>query len=321
LPYYGVAQFLEEEMRVWISCSIVASVFILLSIASGEPSTSCSVSALSLYENKQYQEAQKLLQACLDAQPQDAAAHELMGLVLTQSGAPAGAAEHLGQALALAGKNNNYRFNLAMFLAKNARIEEADEVARPLLTSMPGADSYGLVGYIQLEQHEEKEAAEYFEKMVAEAPRRADAWYWLGFCRHSLGEFTAALSAYRRAIELDPLHARARLQLAKVLLLLGDYAAANAQLRESIRLEPGRASTWRYLCEGQLFLGDLKDAQESARKAVALSPSDPRGHDQFGRVLKRSGENAAAEAEFNVAERLRAERPSGTLATADLEER
>jgi Flp pilus assembly protein TadD len=280
------------------------------SAAHGRQADSCSSGALPLFRQKQYQEAERRLQICLAANPDDSSSHELLGLVLAQSGQPEPAGEHLRQALKLARANDDYRFNLAMFLAEGERIDEADEVAEPLLESRPGADVYSLVGFIRLRQHQEREAAEWFEKAVSAAPGRSQAWYRLGFCRQALGQFPQAISAYRNVIALDSSHALARLQLGKVLLLQGKYGDAMTELEESVRLDPERASSWRYLSQGQLLCGKFEAARESAGKAVTLGPSDPRNYYQLGLAAQKLGNDADADSQFQTMEKLRAEQRS-----------
>jgi len=279
----------------------------LTTMGRSQQPASCWSKALPSFRQKQYPEAERQLRSCLSANPEDAPAHELLGLVFADSGVQQSAAEQLRQALTLAAANDNYRFNLAMFLAQSDHIDAADEIAKPLLKSRPGADAFSLFGYIKLRQHQEREAADWFEKVVSEAPERSEAWYRLGFCRQSLGEFVPAIVAYRKVIALDSRNPRALLQLGKVLLLQGNYPGSESELEKSAGLDPSRASTWRYLSQSQLLAGKKEIARTSAVTAVTLGASDPRNHHQLGLALKGLGREADAEREFQTMERLRTE--------------
>jgi Flp pilus assembly protein TadD len=279
---------------------------------------SCSGSALPLYQHQQYDVAERRLEECLRVDPQDASAHELLGLVFDAAGMQQQAGDQLREALRLAAENSHYRFNLATFLAKTDQIEEADQAVRPLLGSESGPDFYRLVGYIRLRQRQEREAASWFQRAVDAAPGSTDAWYRLGFSHHSLGEFPQAILCYREVLRLDPRHFFARLQLGKILLLQGDYAGAREQLMEATRIQPAYASTWRYLSETQMFTGEMQTALGSARVAVERDSSDPRNHHQLGLILKRLGNDRGAATEFQTMEELRARPHSeATLSAPD----
>jgi tetratricopeptide (TPR) repeat protein len=267
---------------------------------------SCLGSALPLYQHQQYDLAQKQLEDCLRADPQDASANELLGLVLATTGDNGHANTYLREALRLAEENTDYRFNLAVFLAKTEQIEAADQAVQPLLSSSPGPDVDRLTGYIRLRQHQEREAVSWFQKALDQAPNSIETLYRLGFSYHSLGEFAQAISCYRRVLELEPEHFFARLQLGKVLLAEGNYSAAEQELTTGARIRPAYPSTWRYLSEAQLLTNKPRAALDSARAAVEHGPEDPRNHYQLGIVLERLGESRAAEAELQTMEELRA---------------
>ena len=49
-----------------------------------------------------------------------------------------------------------------------------------------------------------KEAIKLFNKVVAAKPTDADAWNYLGFSNRKLNKFDLALSAYQKALAIDP---------------------------------------------------------------------------------------------------------------------
>ena len=308
----------REGMQALVLSYIV---MLLLPITATQDSTtsesSCSKTALPLYQHRQYDAAQRELEHCLRLDPKDPSSHELLGLVLDAAGTREQAGAHLREALTLANQNADYRFNLAMFLASTDQIEEANRIGQPLLVSQPGPDTYMLIGYLRLRQRQEREAAFWFQKAVDAAPGRANAWYRLGFAHHSLGEFSAAVICYRKTLELEPQHFFARLQLGKVLLLQGDYAGARDQLIEATRIQPGYSAAWRYLSEAQLSSGERQAALKSAREAVSQDSSDPRNHHQLGMVLEKAGDEPAAAAEFQTMEDLRVRMHNGTSSPVD----
>jgi Flp pilus assembly protein TadD len=267
---------------------------------------SCSTGARSLFREQQYARAEAQAEECLRESPQDDGAIEILGLIEAVQGDRERAEALLNRALKLAPENNEYRFNMGVFLAKNEQIEVANKVVEPLLSSKPDADLDNLVGYLRLRQRQEREAVSWFQKALVQAPNSIESEYRLGFSYHSLGEFDKAISCYRKVLELQPEHFFARLQLGKLLLAEGEYEEAELELIQSARIRPPYAPTWRYLSEAQLFMGQKQAAVDSARTAVEDDPEDPRNHYQLGVAFERMGESTSAAVELRKMAELRA---------------
>jgi glycosyltransferase involved in cell wall biosynthesis len=93
------------------------------------------------------------------------------------------------------------------------------------------------------------------------APEIALGWYNLGLIQRQRGDLGAAITAYRRAIELNPAHAEARQNLAAALLLAGDIEGARQGFGSAIAL-----------LEQQ---GKGAEAAELARRAGAMVKLEP----------------------------------------------
>lgn len=75
-----------------------------------------------------------------------------------------------------------------------------------------------------------EEAIPLLQKVVADNPRDADAWNYLGFCSRKLGKKEDALGYYQKALALDPKHKGAREYLGELYLQMNDLAKAEEQL-------------------------------------------------------------------------------------------
>lgn len=96
------------------------------------------------------------------------------------------------------------------------------------------------------------------KKVVADEPRNADAWNWLGFAQRKQGHLDAAFAAYAKALELDPRHKAAHEYAGEAWLLAKNLPKAEWHLAELNRLcSP-------IPCEE---LKELKAAVEAYRKA------------------------------------------------------
>ncbi|MDI1268660.1 MAG: tetratricopeptide repeat protein [Polaromonas sp.] len=74
------------------------------------------------------------------------------------------------------------------------------------------------------------EAASSFSKVVAQNPKNADAWNYLGYSNRWLGKYDEAFAAYNKALTLDPKHRGALEYSGIAYLKTGQKAQAEAQL-------------------------------------------------------------------------------------------
>jgi tetratricopeptide (TPR) repeat protein len=74
------------------------------------------------------------------------------------------------------------------------------------------------------------EAIPLLQKVVADNPRDADAWNYLGFASRKLGKKEEALGYYQKALALDPKHKGANEYLGELYLMMNDLPKAEAQL-------------------------------------------------------------------------------------------
>lgn len=85
-------------------------------------------------------------------------------------------------------------------------------------------------GVKAIESAKYKKASKLFSKVVAAEPENADAWNYLGFSRRNLKKFDQALSAYQKALTIDPGHRGANEYLGELYLQTGDLAKAKERL-------------------------------------------------------------------------------------------
>lgn len=83
------------------------------------------------------------------------------------------------------------------------------------------------------------EAIPLLQKVVADNPRDADAWNYLGFCSRKIGKKEDALGYYQKALAVDPKHKGANEYLGELYLMMNDLAKAEAQLAVLKGLCPG----------------------------------------------------------------------------------
>jgi tetratricopeptide (TPR) repeat protein len=74
------------------------------------------------------------------------------------------------------------------------------------------------------------EAIPLLQSVVADNPRDADAWNYLGFCARKLGRKEEALGYYQKALAINPKHKGAHEYLGELYLMMGDLVKAEEQL-------------------------------------------------------------------------------------------
>ena len=74
-------------------------------------------------------------------------------------------------------------------------------------------------------------ALELMEQVVRSEPDNADAWNYVGFSNRKLNRFEQALTAYQRALKIDPEHRGANEYLGELYLQMGELDKASERLR------------------------------------------------------------------------------------------
>ncbi len=75
-------------------------------------------------------------------------------------------------------------------------------------------------------------AVELMQKVVADDPKNADAWNYIGLSHRKLKLFDKALAAYRKALTIDPGHRGANEYLGELYLQTGKLAKAQERLEK-----------------------------------------------------------------------------------------
>lgn len=157
--------------------------------------------AIRHHQAGQLPQAEVLYRQVLQAEPSNADALHLLGLIAYQSGGNGAAVELIGRAVALNGKVPDYHNNLGLALHALGRLEEA--------------------------------VASYREALALN-PRFAEAYNNLGTTLQQQDHLDEAITNYRHAVELKPDYVHARSNLAGALMTYGLAGEAIEEFREAI---------------------------------------------------------------------------------------
>ena len=117
-----------------------------------------------------------------------------------------------------------------------------------------------------------------FERLTRMAPKRGDAWYWLGKTARDGNDATLAIAPLQKAVQLEPENALYQRELGKAFVDVNRFDQAHTHLEHAIRLAPNDPEA-NYLLGRELSLtatadDGLKRAEELMRRSIDLMAAE-----------------------------------------------
>ncbi|HEY0836929.1 MAG TPA: tetratricopeptide repeat protein, partial [Azospirillum sp.] len=224
--------------------------------------------AMEHHQAGRLQEAEILYARIIEADPEQAGARYLLGMLAAQAGRLDVAERRMAAATVLAPDVADQHLHRAMALDTLGRHAEAAVAYRHALALRAGPPH---------------------------------AFFNLGVLLRRLGRAGEAAEAFAQAVAGDPTQAAALLNLGELRLAAGDAAGAAAAFEESARVDDGHASVWMGLATARQRLGDLDGAVAALRRAIALRPHDEALPAKLGVLLQTLGRHREAVNAFHRA--------------------
>jgi predicted O-linked N-acetylglucosamine transferase (SPINDLY family) len=220
-------------------------------------------------------QAEAIYQQILQADPGNADALHMLGLVAAQVGSNESAITLFQRAIAAKPDDPSYHCNLGHALQASGRLEPAVASYRSAIALRRGYANYHASlaeALTQLQQWEP--AAESFRATLAIEPGNAQARYGLGFVLRQMGQHEEAIRCYQQALAANPKLAAAHNDLGTIFKLQDRIDDAIASYRRALALVPDNAE-WQFnLGAASIARGDRAQALASFRRAVALRLGD-----------------------------------------------
>jgi tetratricopeptide (TPR) repeat protein len=197
--------------------------------------------------------AEELCRSALAAEPDNADAAHLLGIIAHQSGRLGEAIEHVGRAVELAPDVPLYHANLGEMCRLAGRSDEALVHGR---------------------------------RAVALKPDYPEALSNLGIAHYDQGQYDEAIGCYDRALALRPDYVEAHSNRGNALRALKRLTEAEAAYRRALELRPGFAAGWNNLGTTLRDLKRPEEAERAYRTALADIPNDPETLDNLALALK-----------------------------------
>lgn len=189
---------------------------------------------------------------------------------------------------------------------------QAREVCQKLLDSEDVGKLVSL-GTLYGQHGDYTDAVEPFRLAVEADPDSYEMQYNLGLTYFRLKRYAEARGPLEKAVALRPDVFEVNAPLGAVLYALRDDLAAFRVLDHAHRLNPKNADVSRLLCNVALSLArtslekkNTLQAREYLLKAAEARPDDPKPHRRLAEIYESSGENAEAQRERELVERLSA---------------
>jgi protein O-GlcNAc transferase len=240
---------------------------------------------LALNNAGQYAEAERMGLALSEQYPQAGVVWKVLGAALKAQGkealpAPQKAAELLPEDA----QAHNY---LGITLKSLGRLDSAAASYRNALQIQPDfAEAHCNLGNVLADLGQLDAAVASYRNALQIKPDLAEAMCNLGNALTDLGQLDSAVANCRRALELKPDFAEAHNNLGNALKALGQPDNALASYRRALALKPDFAEAHSNLGDVLQGLGQLDNALASCRRALALKPDFAEAHNNLGNALK-----------------------------------
>jgi predicted TPR repeat methyltransferase len=210
--------------------------------------------AIALHRGGHLDQAARLYQAVLAADPDHVDALHFLGVLHHQRGRSEAAVASIEQAILLAPDYADAHNNLGNVLKELGRLEPAFRAYRRVVELVPGhADAWNNLGVVLRGQGLYDEADQAYAQAIAANPAHTPAWQNRGNLLARLRRFDEAAAAYTRVLELRPRNTAAYDALGRTLYRAGKVDAALQVYQEWLKATPGNSIATHMLaaCRGE----------------------------------------------------------------------
>lgn len=295
--------------------------------------------ALKLFQNGQFVEAQRRLADVVKSDPQQAEAWHLLGVIEFQKSNFNDAVKHFHRAVQLEDCSAKYLTNLGSAWFALGDVSKATDCFERAIAADPHcAESQTYLGIIRLQQRDLDAAEACLQTALLDAPQSWQARLNLGNVFRERRELDRAAEQYemalsieldsaesllnlgelfveqgrsvdaipylRRAAVLRPRVSEIQFRLADALREIGDHAAAVLASQRGLSFQASSFDGWIGLGQSSVALGKWSEAVASFRNAISLQPDSAAAHTQLAEALRRSGNSEEAARHLAVAKVL-----------------
>jgi tetratricopeptide (TPR) repeat protein/2-polyprenyl-3-methyl-5-hydroxy-6-metoxy-1,4-benzoquinol methylase len=251
--------------------------------------------ALQYHQLGQLPEAERYYRSMLAVKPKHEHSLYNLGLLALQTGRNELGADMLGKAVAINGRDPEWRYNYAFSLQQSGRLDEAaEQYGRAVALKPDYVEAHLNLGNLLLRLGRLAEATVSYQKVAALKPDFAETHYNLGNVFAMQGKIDEAVACFERSIAIKPL-AEAHNNLG--IALANDPARAEqamAHYRQALAINPQFVEAENNIANLHAARGEYEKAAELLDKIVKAHPDHPNAHENLARVLIAAGKAVAA---------------------------
>ena len=270
------------------------------------PASEALKAGVRLHQAGQLEEAAGLYRKVLAADPRNADANHLLGVIAFQQGRHEVAVDLIGKAISANNANAAFHSNLGNALNGMGRRDAALAAYDKALRLKPDyAEAYSNQGDTLRKTGRPDEALAAFNEALRLRPDYAEAHNNRGNSLRDLGRSDEALAAYDSALLFRPDYAKAYANRGKALQDMSRLDDALADYDTALRLKPDLAEVHNNRGNTLRGMGRPEEALAAFDTALRLKPDLAEVHNNRGNTLQEMGRPEGALAAFDAALRVK----------------
>lgn len=232
--------------------------------------------ALTFLQGGHLAKAQEIYEEVLKAQPDNADALHLLGIVAFQTNNAERGAGLIGQAIKIQPGNADFHSNLGLVLAALGRLDTAITNYDKAIAIRPEfVEAHNNRGLAQAELGNLDDAVASYERAISLNPNFANAYSNFGIVLAARGKHESAISSYDKAVELNPNLFEGYSNRGIALAALGQLDEAIASYDRAIEVNSKYADAYYNRGNALKQIKRFDAAVASYEKALELDPSYP----------------------------------------------
>ncbi len=239
-----------------------------------------------LYTDARYPHAEEVCRQILKQNPDQADAHNILGVALNAQGKTKEAVQMLKRAIKLAPQAASFHANL---------------------------------GEVERQRGNNVDARTAFRKAIELDPRNAPAHNNIGIIHYDRKEFADAAAAYRQAIAINPKFAEAHNNLGNALMALGDRDAAINAYQDALVYREFYPEAYNNLSTLLRDQGKIEEAEHALKKAISQKPNYVEAHNNLAALYAFDNREVDALRVLGEALKLDARNPAALVLTARIQ--
>ena len=258
--------------------------------------------AKDAYFSHDYELAVKLLEECLQEDPDNISILSEMGKVYVGSGNDESALKYYSRVLELDDKNFTAIDNIGSIYRRLGRYQDSvDILNKAFEIDKDSIATYYNLGQTYKVMERYDDAIKCFEHVLEKNPNDVLAHNHLG-CIYALqNNHEKALELFNKALRIDANHPIIHYNSATSYEVLGKYEEAENAYEEALRRKPGWIDAMLSLAKLHHRRGNDDQAEEILRQAINLAYNNPEIHTALGNLLLHRERYEEAGAEFDKA--------------------